>query len=172
MRTRNSLYCITVAFILFAIFTSSITYIPKNVPEAYWGYVFIDSQPAPAGTQVQVLSSSTGELVGSGVVSDDTGLYTVLVVFDNDLDNVTDEGADEGERLTWFVGGLEASVPSAGEDVASSGNHNTDFNVSFNSAPGSGGKRPSIIYILLLGFLVLVLVILIFLFKYLIHSGR
>lgn len=109
----------------FSVFVSS--QIPRLVPEAYWGTAFVNGNPAPAGSKITVEVYDTGEIVSSSIVMAN-GLYSVDVIFDNEL-TPEDEGANEGDKLTWRINGIPTDIPAPGEDTANSGGINSNFNI-------------------------------------------
>ena len=107
-----------------------------QIPETYWGYALLNDQPAPIGTQITVEVYGTGEVVGSytieygGVYS---GIYAMDVMIDNP-ESIKDEGADDGEPLTWKLNGIACSTPAPGTDTAQSGGINHNFSLIASSA--------------------------------------
>ncbi|RJS84014.1 lamin tail domain-containing protein [Methanophagales archaeon] len=100
---------------------------PPPIPEQYSGTAILeDDIPAQVGTPVTVEVYGTGEEVGNTIVSDASGSYSLLINFDV-AGTVEDEGADEGDPLTWKISGIECDVPSPGTDTAESGKINSDF---------------------------------------------
>jgi len=107
-----------------------------QIPETYWGYALLNDQPAPIGTQITVEVYGTGEVVGSytieygGVYS---GIYAMDVMIDNP-ESIKDEGADDGEPLTWKLNGIACSTPAPGTDTAQSGGINHNFSLIASSS--------------------------------------
>jgi hypothetical protein len=74
----------------------------------------------------------TGEIIGSTTVQYENGGYSVNVEFDDPLTS-EDEGADEGDKLTWRLRGVICSTPAQGSDIATSGKANGDFDLVIGS---------------------------------------
>lgn len=102
---------------------------PSLVPEAYWGTALIDGIPAPKDSEITAEIQDTGEIVGRAKVMNDTGLYSLDVIFDNDRTK-EDEGAEEGQLLLWRINGIPCDIPAPGTDPANSGNVNANFTLS------------------------------------------
>ena len=114
-----------IIFIIFSINIQTVSAIPP-FPESYWGYATINGVPAANGTSITVEVYDTGEIIGSTTIQYDNGGYSVNVEFDDPFTS-EDEGADEGDKLTWKLGGVICSTPGQGTDIATSGNSNGDF---------------------------------------------
>ena len=149
--------------------------IPSLIPEAYSdSYALIDGKPAPEGTNVTVRSAMSNEFFGTGLVADDTGIFSVDIIFDNPLSEA-DEGATNFEPVTWCVNGFEATAPARGEDKAESGELNMYMQVNLNTSVGkvscvrepgvfageiqAMNKSPSFLKVIVL-FLILVILVL------------
>jgi len=102
---------------------------PSLVPEAYWGTALIDGIPAPRNSEITAEGRETEEVVGTAKVMDGKGLYSLDVIFDNDLTEA-DEGAEEGQPLLWRINGIPCEIPSPGTDTANSGTVNANFTIS------------------------------------------
>ena len=109
------------------IMTVTVTAIPQ-IPESYWGYAILNDDPAPIGTKVTVEVYSTGEVVGSYTIQYEAGVYVMEVRID-DPASPKDEGAENGEPLTWKLNGIECSTPAPGADTAESGKINDNFTI-------------------------------------------
>ena len=79
---------------------------PPELPAAYYGEVSIDGEPAPEGTIVE--AAIDGEVRGSIAVGDD-GTFGGPGVGDEKLE-VPGDADDEGEAVTFLVGGVEADA--------------------------------------------------------------
>lgn len=113
------------------------------MPESYWGYARINGTVVPEGTNLTVKITNSNETVGSTLVGTN-GLYTIDV-YSNDNDTTIDEGANEGDSLTWFIDGMTATIPSSGYDKANSTEHPTNNNFSIEISAGcslKGDKLP------------------------------
>jgi len=104
---------------------------PQPVPESYIGYAMLDGEVASFGLSINV-KTGTSETVGSAT-TEDSGAFSLDVIFDNP-DTTQDEGADEGDSLTWYISGNECTSPAAGSDTANSGNHNSNFVIQAESS--------------------------------------
>ena len=115
-------------FIIFIILTACLQIASANPPisESYWGYATLNGVPAANGTSVTVEVYDTGEIIGNTTVQYENGGYSINVEFD-DPNTPEDEGANEGNKLTWKVGGIVCSTPAQGTDIATSGTSNSDF---------------------------------------------
>ena len=102
-----------------------------QIPETYWGYAILNDQPAPIGTEITVEVYGTGEVVGSYKIEDggvDSGTFVMEVMID-DPGSEKDEGAEDGEPLTWKLNGIACSMPAPGTDTAESGGINHNFSL-------------------------------------------
>ena len=79
---------------------------PPELPAAYYGEVLIDGEPAPEGTIVE--AAIDGEIRG-WIAVDDDGTFGGPGVGDEKLE-VPGDADDEGEAVTFFVGGVEADA--------------------------------------------------------------
>ena len=120
-----------IIFLILSINIQTVSAIPP-FPESYWGYATINGVPAANGTSITVEVYDTGEIIGSTTVQYDNGGYSVNVEFDDPFTS-EDEGADEGDKLTWKLGGVICSMPAQGTDIATSGNANGDFDLVLDS---------------------------------------
>jgi len=120
-----------IIFLIFSINIHTVSAIPP-FPESYWGYATINGVPAANGTSITVEVYDTGEIIGSTTVQFENGGYSVNVEFDDPFTS-EDEGADEGDKLTWKLGGVICSTPAQGTDIATSGNVNGDFDLVLGS---------------------------------------
>jgi len=111
------------------IITAAAQNMPRLVPEAYWGMAFMGGNPASNGSEITVGIQDTGEVVGKGRVITDDGLYSLDVIFDNELTD-KDEGAEEGQKLLWKINGIPCKTPAPGYDLANSGHVNANFTIS------------------------------------------
>lgn len=113
---------VTLVLASFSTANTSPAYLP--FPEAYWGNVFINGEPASIGTNITV-TTTAGEVVGTGVV-EGRGLYSADIFFDIPHDDI-DQGADNNQQVTWYINGFTATRPAPGEDTAVSGNSNWNY---------------------------------------------
>jgi len=97
-------------------------------PESYWGYTTLNGAPVPDGTSITVEVYGTGEEVGNTTVQYPDGGYSLDIIF-NDPDTPEDEGANEGDALTWKINGINCSIPAPGTDTATPGGTNSNFNL-------------------------------------------
>lgn len=118
-----------VVLLLVFILSASAQDMPRLVPEAYWGIALIDGIPASQDSEITAEIQETGEVVGRAGVMDDEGLYSLDVIFDNDLTE-EDEGAEEGQLLLWRINGMLCDTPAPGADLANSGSVNANFTIS------------------------------------------
>nr|QNO54848.1 hypothetical protein PAHOCELH_00009 [Methanosarcinales archaeon ANME-1 ERB7] len=121
--------------ILAVVLIISITIVAATppIPESYWGYATLNGAPAAYGTSITVEVYGTGEVVGSTTVEYANGGYSLDLKFD-DPDTGEDEGANEGDKLTWKISGIECSTPAPGTDTATPGGTNSNFNLTAVSA--------------------------------------
>jgi PKD repeat protein len=98
------------------------------IPESYWGYATLNGAPAPYGTSITVEVYDTGEEVGNTTVQYPDGGYSLDIIFD-DPDIPGDEGANEGDLLTWKINDITCSSPAPGTDTATIGGSNSNFNL-------------------------------------------
>lgn len=150
----TNLKLISVFVLLLSFSISVFPQIPRLVPEAYWGTAFVDGNPAPEGTKITVEVYDTGEIVGSGIVGNN-GLYSVDVIFDNEQ-TPEDEGANEGDKLTWKINGIPTYLPAPGEDTANSGGVNSNFNVVAKKEK-NGFSEFAVIFIFIIAVILIVL---------------
>jgi hypothetical protein len=106
-----------------------------DMPEIYQGYATINSSLATNGTFIDVRVNGTNESVGNTTINASNGAYTLIVYFDINETNDTDEGAVSGELLTWFVNGSQAGRPVPANDTANPGGVNDLFVVSVGETP-------------------------------------
>jgi len=143
---------VTVGLLIALASTLAVAAVPPT-PESYWGYATIDGVPAALGTPITVEINGTGEFVGNTTVVAADGLYSLNVLFD-DSETPEDEGATDGDNLTWKINGIICDIPAPGTDTASSGGTNDNFNIGASHptppAPtpskrhgGGGGGRAS-----------------------------
>ncbi|MFH1834886.1 MAG: hypothetical protein ABH851_01720 [Methanobacteriota archaeon] len=132
MRIKQSL--VLLCLVLLSHLTLSEPSMPMLIPEAYSdGFAYIDGEPAPRGVNITVHSVLTNEIVGEGVVADDSGIFSVDIILDNPLTDV-DEGASNFEPVKWCMDGIEVSIPHRGIDKAESGELNMGFEIHLNSS--------------------------------------
>ncbi len=139
---------------------------PRLVPEAYWGTAMIDGNPAPKGSEITVEIQNTGEVVGKARVMDDNGLYSLDIIFDNELTE-EDEGAEEGQPLLWRINGIPCDKPAS--DTANSGGVNTNFTISAGGEtdhPASIAMDSDLLWSVLAGILILAGILLIMRWRY------
>jgi len=115
--------------LLSLLLTAAAQDMPRLVPEAYWGTALIDGNPAKNGSEITAEIQDTPEIVGKGRVINDEGLYSLDVIFDNELTE-EDEGAEEGQKLVWRINGIPCRKPAPGSDLANSGKVNGNFTIS------------------------------------------
>jgi len=122
--------------VLIAIAIAFTTVVVANppIPESYWGNATLDGAPAATGMPITVEVYGTGEEVGNTTVIDANGNYTLSVIFD-DPDTSEDEGADDGDSLTWKINGIVCSIPAPGTDKAELGGTNDNFNITASHPP-------------------------------------
>ena len=109
----------------------------QPIPESCVGYATLNGAPALYGTPITAEVYGAGEVVGSTTVeSPDNGGYSLCVIFD-DPDTPEDEGANEGDPLTWNINGIECSTPAPGTDTATPGGTNSNFNLAATSEDNS-----------------------------------
>ena len=108
---------------------------PPDMPEIYQGYATINGVMAPNSTLIEVKVNGTSEVVGNTTVNASNGAYMLIVYFDINETNETDEGAVSGELLTWFVNGSQAGRPAPANDTANPGGVNSLFVVSVGETP-------------------------------------
>jgi len=157
--------------LLVFILSASAQDMPRMVPEAYWGTALMDGIPAPTDSEITAEVQETGEVVGTAKVMDEKGLYSLDVIFDNDITE-EDEGAEEGQQLLWRINGITCDTPAPGADLANSGTVNANFTVSTGGEtttlpsttvkPAQGsecGADPGIIWPVLVGLLVIAVIL-------------
>ncbi len=88
--------------------------LPPN-PELYWGYAYIDNNPANGS-----LIAETGEgdiIVNLSLPMDPEypGSYSIKLTFDDKMTRHSKEGATEGEKIVWKVDGLVAAITDTAE---------------------------------------------------------
>jgi len=108
---------------------------PPDMPEIYQGYGTINGVLAPNGTLIEVNVNGTNESVGNTTINVSDGSYMLIVYFDINETNETDEGAVSGELLIWFVNGSQAGRPVPANDTANPGGVNNLFIVSVGETP-------------------------------------
>ena len=116
-----------IIILLVLIISASAQDMPRLVPEAYWGTALVDGIPASVDSEITAEIQETGEVVGRARVIGDEGLYSLDVIFDNDLTE-EDEGAEVGQLLLWRINGIPCEIP--GTDPANSGTVNVNFTIS------------------------------------------
>ncbi|MFH0859928.1 MAG: hypothetical protein V1921_01895 [Candidatus Altiarchaeota archaeon] len=177
---RKNLF-VSVSFLILLGFVSP-QFIPQFIPHAFEGYVYVDNKPAAKDTNITVKVTGTDEIVGQGPVIEDNGYFFILVVFENDVNGSTVDGAKNGDLLTWYVDGTVASIPEPGKVKAHSGEFTKDFNVVLLSnetikdemptstvgLPPAGGEKASIAP----QFLILVGIIIGIMLSYIISSRK
>ena len=104
----------------------------QPIPESRVGYATLNEAPATYGTPITVEVYNTGEVVGSTTVQYPDGGYSLDIIFD-DPDTPEDEGANEGDQLTWKINGIDCSTPALGTDTATPGGINNNFNLTATS---------------------------------------
>ena len=97
-------------------------------PESCVGYATLNGAPAPYGTPITAEVYGAGEVVGSTTVQYPDGGYSLDIIFD-DPDTPEDEGANDGDKLTWKINGIDCSTPAPGTDTATPGGINNNFNL-------------------------------------------
>jgi uncharacterized delta-60 repeat protein len=123
----------------------------QPIPESRVGYATLNEAPATYDTPITVEVYNTGEVVGSTTVQYPDGGYSLDIIFD-DPDTPEDEGANEGDQLTWKINSIDCSTPAPGTDTATPGGRNNNFNIAATSAdnppsttvlhPGGGESIP------------------------------
>ncbi|GEM_PF-2933132 len=106
-----------------------------DMPEIYQGYATLNGVLAPNGTFIEVQVNGTNESVGNTTINASDGSYMLLVYFDINETNDTDEGAEDGELLVWYVNYSQADRPVPANDTANPGGVNTLFTVSVGETP-------------------------------------
>ena len=106
-----------------------------DMPELYTGYATINGVLAPNGTFIEVRVNGTNESVGNTTINVSDGSYMLIVYFDINETNETDEGAVSGDLLVWFVNGSQAERPVPANDTANPGGVNDLFVVSVGVTP-------------------------------------
>ena len=148
--TMNKIRIGIISAIILIVCITTVSATPP-IPESYWGYATLNGAPAPYGTSITVDVYGTGEVVGSTTVQDPNGGYSLDVRFD-DSDTPEDEGANDGDQVTWKINAIECSTPAPGTDTATPGGRNDNFNIAATSAdihpsvtvlhPGGGESIP------------------------------
>jgi len=126
-KMRKIITLATVLLVCFAIVSAL-----QPIPESRVGYATLNEAPATYGTTITVEVYNTGEVVGSTTVQYPDGGYSLDIIFD-DPDTPEDEGANEGDQLTWKINGIECSTPAPGTDTATLGGINNNFNLTATS---------------------------------------
>jgi hypothetical protein len=85
-------------------------------PMKHIGHVYIGGVIAPAGVTVNATSAS-GDKFGPKTTSS-SGLYSLDITFDDSDTPGVDEGATNGETITWYVNGVSARTDTANTSVA------------------------------------------------------
>jgi len=119
----------------FLVLVGVATAVPLN-PEVYWGFVYIEGEFAPDGSVLSV-ETVDGELLVNQTLPEDPGYpgsYYVEIPFDNPHTS-QDEGADDGEQITWKLDGVVTLDPAAGEDTAETGMTNNNFTITAVTNP-------------------------------------
>ena len=106
-----------------------------DIPELYKGYATLNGVLAPNNTFIEVKVNGTNESVGNTTINALNGAYTLQVVFDISDTNTTDEGADSGDALIWYVNYSQADRPAPANDTATPGAINDLFTVSVGETP-------------------------------------
>ena len=99
--STNKMRKIIISAIILIVCITTVSATP-HIPESYWGYATLNGAPAPYGTSITVEVYGTGEVVGSTTVQYPNGGYSLDIIFD-DPDTPEDEGANEGDPLTWKI---------------------------------------------------------------------
>ena len=76
----------------------------------FWGYITLDGEPAPLGTVITV-SDPDGVLIGLLTVDNIEGVYGYLRAV-GDESTPGDQGAEDGDVMTFYVNGYLAEVVS------------------------------------------------------------
>ena len=143
MNTKKIALIVVLTMVVLAAGSMNAVAIPQ-IPETYWGYAILDGELAPIGTEITVEEYDTGQIVGSyttqygGIY---TGLYVMMVLID-DPGSEKDEGATNGEPLTWKINGIECSTPAPGTDIAESGKFNSYFTIVAHHSKCKGDTTP------------------------------
>lgn len=112
---------------LFLISFVAVNAVPLN-PEYYWGFVYVEDELVPAGTNLSIETAAGEELVKQTLPfnSNFNGSFSIQINFD-DIATSEDEGADENERLVWKINGIVVIEPK--NDTAVSLKTNNNFTV-------------------------------------------
>ena len=102
------------------------------IPEAYSGVAYINGEYAAQGTKISA-SSASGDKWESNAASN-LGEWSLDITLD-DPDTSVDEGAAEGEKITWYINDKKASVEGVSEDYANSGESNTNVVLYLDKKP-------------------------------------
>jgi len=143
MNTKKIASIVAFTMVVLAAGSMNVAAIPQ-IPEAYWGYAILDGELAPIGTEITVEVYGTGEVVGwyttqyGGIYA---GIYVMQVNID-DPGSEKDEGATNGEPLTWKINGIECSTPAPGTDIAESGKINNYFTIVAHHTECEGDTTP------------------------------
>ncbi|MFH1834887.1 MAG: hypothetical protein ABH851_01725 [Methanobacteriota archaeon] len=129
----------TLSLLVFLALLSFASAIPQ-IPEAYDGVAYVNGEIATSATEVSVRSAS-GDEWKTQVISD--GLWSLDVTFD-DPDTSSDEGARTGEQLTWFIGGVTASLGGMTNDIADFGGQNSGVSLTVGPAPSAAAASTTI----------------------------
>lgn len=115
--------------IMFLLLAATATAVPPN-PELYWGYVYVEGSAAPNGSILIVESANTGELFVNQTLpyASQQGSYNIMLAFD-DPTTTADEGATDGEQMTWKVNGVATATPMPGADTAEPEKTNNNYTI-------------------------------------------
>jgi len=127
MNTKKIVSIVALTMVVLAASSMNVTAMPQ-IPEFYWGYAILDGELAPIGTVITVEEYYTGQVVGSYRIEYE-GIYGLSVMIDDPASKDRDEGATNGEPLTWKINGIECSTPAPGADTAKSGGINGYFSL-------------------------------------------
>jgi len=119
---KNKLLIWILVFVLAAV---TIYAAPPN-PEFYWGYVYIEGNLAPNGTNLTCRTEAGELLINETLPYNDTGSYFAQIDFDKPQ-TPKDEGADFNESIIWYIDGIAAIDPT--NDTAESGKNNNNFTI-------------------------------------------
>ena len=136
-RRRKVLISISIILISISSISIGIVSAQPPIPCEFYGNVTIDDAPAPIGTHV--VAKIDGVERGN-VTTTEVGKYGGIGTFDERLIvNGTEE--DEGETITFFVNGVQASCSPEGVCVWNSGESkrvDLDVSITTNSNGGNG----------------------------------
>jgi hypothetical protein len=132
---------IVIMGLLIALASTTVVAAVPRIPESYWGYATVDGVPAALDTLITVEVYETGEVVGDATVIEVNGLYSLHVLFD-DSETPEDEGANDGDNLTWKINGMNCNIPAPGADTALSGGTNDNFHITASHPPPPAPAQP------------------------------